>query len=221
MRSKRFLLPAALGVSVLLGATACGAGDGASAAGAQASTSPSPGPSRGAGSGLASLSGHEILRQAASALESAESVRVSGTVVSGGRTSSVNLQTTLGGDCQGTVGISGAGELEIRHSGDRTWVKPDAAFWKYLAGQQGHPETGDQVARRLANRYLTGVGTDAATKQVTAACDIANQLGSELDQGSSATVGGTGTVNGVDALTVTSVDGDATGTISVATSAKP
>jgi hypothetical protein len=209
-------LGATVGTALVAGLTACGTGSNtAHQPGAQAVISARPADAVGSmsprptsGSDLESLSSEEIMQRVRTAMATVTSLRLSGTLSRNGQSMSMDLAADNNGNCTGTVATADGGSVEIRHTGSQTWIKPDAAFWRHLAAQNGKPERGDRAAKLFQGRYLTGSPDDPGLKQITHSCDTVTHVAGALGKdGSPETKGPLTSVNGVPTVQLTGEDG--------------
>jgi hypothetical protein len=227
--SNRIVTSAVLCALLAIGATACGGSKAATAR-----TAPTPGPSGAptsaapsagaAGSGtvdLNSLTAAQVEDAAHGAMSSLTSMRAVGETTSDGQKISFDLSVDRSKDCLGTVTMGSLGSLEVRHNSAGTWVKPDQAFWKAVAAQQGKPESGATAAEIFKGRYLTSGKDDADMKQMTGMCDVLDAIANDDSRPTHATKAGTATVNGATALAIKDTDNSGSSTGYVAMEGTP
>jgi hypothetical protein len=220
MLSPRLARNAALAAALLAGATACGSTTAAGKPAAAASPAPSASPTP-AALAVDTLTADQISDKAKAAMGALSSLKVDGTMTTEDGKMSIHLAADRQKNCVGTVGIPGVGEIEIRHTGTQTWLKPDTAFWKSIAVKQGNPKAGPVVAELFKGRYLTGGADDPQLKQASEMCGLIEGITSD-DSPSKATKGAAGTVDGVRtfSLQVTDDQGQKS-TLYIATEGKP
>jgi hypothetical protein len=222
MPSYRIITSGVLCALLATGATACGTtkGTGAQAvpaSSAPVSASPSPSPS----ANLDSMTAAEVESAAQKAMAGLKSLRVAGTMTSDNQKITLDLSADKAKNCVGTVTIADMGSLEIRHTAAGTWIKPDQAFWKSVAAQQGKPQAGAMAAEIFKGRYLTGGPDDADMKEMTSMCDIIEGIANDDSAPTDATKVGTQTINGIKALGVKDTSDGTTSTGYVAEEGKP
>ncbi|MFE0463251.1 hypothetical protein ACFW1A_28765 [Kitasatospora sp. NPDC058965] len=231
MSPHRIVTSAVLCALLATGATACGsststtakaAPSGSAAAVSPTAASPSASASASGTVDLDSLTAAQVEDAAHAAMASLTSMRVAGSTTSDGQKITFDLTADKAKDCQGTVTIGSMGSIEILHNSTGSWVKPDQAFWKSAAAQQGKPGAGAMAAELFKGRYLTGGQDDPDMKQMTSMCDVVEGIANDTSKATNATKVGPATVNGQKTLGIKDTDDD--GTVStgyVATEGKP
>jgi hypothetical protein len=179
----------------------CGGNDdGGDASGGRPSGGSSSGAGSASGSDFAGQSGQQIADAAKADMAALSSLRVAGTVTTGGSEVAIDLQMDGDGNCTGSLGTS-QGRVQLLGADGRTWMKPDAAFWRGMAGAQA-----DRVMQLVGDKWVVVPSTEQSFSQF---CD-ADQLIKELvsDEGSDTTYTKTGssTVDGRDVVEVASKD---------------
>jgi hypothetical protein len=153
---------------------------------------------RGAGDGsdFSKESATDILTAAATDMQALKTVRMAGRIEASGQQIGFDLQLTTQGDCQGTFKV-GDGSARIIASGGDSWMKPDHEFWTMQAGRQA-----SQIEGLVGDKWVA-IPADSSLSSV---CDLDSFLDKIKDPGndkkSSATVVGTDTVAGHDAVQV-------------------
>ncbi|MFC9925570.1 hypothetical protein [Streptomyces sp. NPDC127190] len=111
--------------------------------------------------GVGKLSAGQIQSRTRSAADAAETVRLSGTVVAGGRTYTLDMRLKADG---GTGSVTSQGStLQLLRVGRRLYLKADAGFWNQAEGQDGG--SGDAVAAKLGGKYVKVPQGDPAYKK--------------------------------------------------------
>lgn len=119
---------AALGLGAAL-LTACGGDDGS-------------------GGDFEGQSADKIVERAKKDMEGLDSVRVAGSVSTGGQEIELDMQLNTDADCTGTLGFGG-GTTELLGTGGSVWMKPDEAFWTSFAG-----DNAEQVMSLVADKWV-------------------------------------------------------------------
>jgi hypothetical protein len=73
----------------------------------------------------------------------------------------MDLSLNTAGDCEGSIGLGSVGTFEILRVSGKSYVKPDAAFWK-ASGAGG-------IADKVNGRWVVGGKSFA---DITEACDL-------------------------------------------------
>ncbi|WP_051811869.1 hypothetical protein [Kitasatospora sp. MBT63] len=226
MLSKRLAATAVVCSALVLGASGCGPDKAPAVSAESAAASATSAASKGAGAAghldTDKLTAAEIEKQAHDAMASLSSVKVSGNLVAEGQKMKLDLATDTKGNCQGTIAIADLGQIEIIHTGGTSFLKPDAAFWKSIAGGQGNPQAGAMAAELFKGRYLTGAKDDPELAGLADMCDLVKSMTDSDDTSDGAVKGAATTVNGVKTFTVVSTDDDGSKTTAyIATEGKP
>jgi hypothetical protein len=202
--------PAASGavrLSVLGAArTACAAAALALVAGCGAKAAPPPDPDAGT-NGIGKQPPAAIMTHARAAALAADSVHLSGTVVSGGTT--YRLDMRLRKDAGSGSVTSGTGTFELLRVAGRLYVKGDAAFYTLgaSAASASPGAAGAGTANKLDGKYVRVHATDPSYRQLSVFTDKAALLGSVTDLGSPAGKGAYSSVDGLRTVAVTTGSG--------------
>ncbi|WP_033824000.1 hypothetical protein [Kitasatospora sp. MBT63] len=212
--------------ALVLGAGGCARNQDPAGSSNAAAATASPGASGSTGAAgrldTEKLTAAEIEKQSQDAMASLSSVRISGNMVAAGKKMTLDLATDTKGNCQGTIGVVGMGQIEIIHTDGTSYLRPDAAFWKTIAAGKGDAHAGDVAAEMFKGRYLTGAKDDPSLAGLAAMCDIVKSMTDNKDTDDDAVKGAAATVNGHSTFTVVSTDDDgSTNTGYVATDGKP
>jgi hypothetical protein len=168
-----------------------------------------PSPTGPVDNGVSALAGNEIVNKAVAALSTVGSYRLSGEMTEGGETFKLDIKVS-GGDVLGSITLGGA-TVELLGVDGQQFIRPDATFWKDVAGD----DTGT-MAQLLGDRWAkVGAGDEEFADFFTIA--DAKEL---LTPDGSLTKGDPKTIAGVSAIGI--VDGSADGgTLYVATTGEP
>ncbi|HEX8008338.1 MAG TPA: hypothetical protein VF482_18150 [Trebonia sp.] len=147
------------------------------AAGTAACGSPVPGSAYGMGTAtpavtpdpLAGLTADQITRQTMADLNNASSVRYAGTILESGQHLSVNLTLVRGHGCQGSVGLSGRGSVQMVDNGKFVWMLPNDSFYKSLGVSAAEIPL-------LSGKWLK-VSEKSVLGDLSSACTISNLAG--------------------------------------------
>ncbi|WP_031479289.1 hypothetical protein [Streptomyces bicolor] len=101
--------------------------------------------------GVGKLPPAEIQRKTRTAADSAEAVRLSGSVVTSGRTYKLDMRLKADG-ATGSVTAQGA-TFQLLRIGEQLYLKADAGFWSD-AGAQGGGEADAAAADKLGGKYV-------------------------------------------------------------------
>ncbi|MCC3772187.1 hypothetical protein [Streptomyces sp. UNOC14_S4] len=187
MRTRKAAVVATLCVGLSAALTACGSGGDDPDAGTN---------------GVGKLDPAKIQDKARTAARSADTVHLSGSVVSQGRTYKIDMRLKKDG---GTGRVSSdASAFELLRVGDELYVKAPAAFWAH-GGDKGSDKgdkggNGAAAAEKLEKKYVKVPSADPAYQQFKGFTDknvlLDGLLGlhGKLARGDHATVGGVRTI---------------------------
>jgi hypothetical protein len=182
------LLPIAavtIGLTMLL--TACGGSEPSGGAPADESSIVAPTEASSATVGSADYARatpSQIAQDVKSAMTSLTSYHAVGTIVEGGRKTSLDLAMSSTGGCVGTVSLDGQA-VHVITTGSASYLEAGAAFWRsYGAGQ---------AQTILADRWVTGF----PRSQLQSICPYDQVFAETVDGIRAGSVTGTGTVDGV------------------------
>ena len=130
----------------------------------------------GGGNDFADGSADSIVKSAKSDMGDLKSVKVSGTISSGGDDISIDMQSSSDGSCTGSIG-AGGGKAEILGVKGDTWMRPDESFWRSFAGSSA-----DQVIAAVGDKWVAIPSTEESFNQF---CDVDKLLDQLLKDGSS------------------------------------
>jgi hypothetical protein len=160
--------------------------------------------------GVASMSGDEAMGTAYDALRHARSVRMKGTIGSGSTGWSFDLRFK-GADSAGVLTLSGL-TLQVRKVGRWIYRKAGREFWRR--------STDPATAARLQDRWVQTPATDSTVADLAGILELDSMAESLLGSSGTLSTGIFRTVNGVEAVPVTS-DGAEKQTVWVAIVGKP
>jgi hypothetical protein len=170
--------------------------------------------------GVGKLTAAKIERKALQAAEGADAVRLSGSVVTKGRTYKLDMRLR-GGEEGGAVGrVSTRGSnFEMLRVGDDLYLKADADFWASQEG--GEPsKAGSEAASKLDDKYVKVPSTDPAYRQLSGFTDMKLLLDGLLALNGKLTVGDHGSVGGIRTIRV-EAGGGAGGALDVSLEGRP
>ncbi|MFF2644745.1 hypothetical protein [Streptomyces niveus] len=189
-RLRRAAVPVALCVGMTLALTACG-GDEDPDAGTN---------------GVGKLTAAGIEKKAKAAAESADAVRLSGTLVTDGQTYKLNMSLKEAGGT-GSVSSETGGTFELLRVDDELFLKAKAEFWSHGGdegdgkGKDGEPSEADsEAAEKLDDKYVKVPKDDPAYEQLRGFTDKSVLLDGLLglhgkrDKGDRAEIGGIRTI---------------------------
>ncbi|MET7984870.1 hypothetical protein [Streptomyces sp. NPDC005281] len=119
--------------------------------------------------GVGKLSAATIQAKAKKAAEGASTVRLSGTVVSGGTTYTLDMRLKADGGT-GSVTSKGAG-FHLLRVGEHLFLKADAEFWAHEDGKGGGKQSGTAAAGKLEGMYVKVPAGDPAYKRFSGFTD--------------------------------------------------
>ncbi|MFE9255547.1 hypothetical protein [Streptomyces sp. NPDC006879] len=125
--------------------------------------------------GVGKLAAEQIERKVRAAMSGAQSVRLSGTVITGGR--SYRLDMRLGADGGTGQVTSDESTFELLRVGEQLYLKADATFWEHkdaegegqgsAAEESGEPdEDAVTAANKLQDKYVRVPAGDPSYKQL-------------------------------------------------------
>jgi hypothetical protein len=121
--------------------------------------------------GVAKLSATKIERKARQAAESADGVRLSGSVISKGRTYRMDMRLKDNGGV-GEVSTKGGPRFELLRVDKDLYLKADADFWVHQEkGDQKSSESDREAARKLEGKYVRVPPADPAYQQLSGFTD--------------------------------------------------
>lgn len=170
------------------------------------------------------LSGSQVADKSVTALRGASSLTVSGKVWDEGKPMELNMAVSKTGECKGTIS-SPDGSFELIRTAESVFVKADEPF--YRSQMKDLPkEQADEAVKQLAGHWLKTKASDSDSEELSALCDL-DELLKGFDKSQGAEKGKVVTVDGQEALTLTTQTtdgtegGDGTETLLVATQGEP
>lgn len=161
----------------------------------------------GGDSGFTDMSVEKIKDAVLDDMNALDSLKMSGSITSGGEEMSIELSATSDGECVGTVGLKGGSAQFISGPGG-TFLKGDDSFWQTIAGSQA-----SQITDMLGEKWAKV--PDTAAGEFDQFCDLDEFLKSLNEDDSdkiAAEKGDVTEVAGQDALEITDTDEDTNGT---------
>lgn len=158
--------------------------------------------------GLAKLTATKIEKKARNAAERAESVRLSGTIVSKGHTYRLEMRLKKSGGI-GEVSTNGGDTFQLLRIEKDLYLKAGSAFWIHQKkGDKGKPSEADQAAaRKLEGKYVKVPQEDPAYKQLSGFTEMNVLLGGLLVLDGKRETGDRGDVGGVRTIEVSAGGG--------------
>ncbi|MGP4000902.1 hypothetical protein [Streptomyces sp. 8N706] len=153
--------------------------------------------------GVGKLSAAKIESRARKAVDGAEAVRLSGSVVTKGRTYKLDMRLKKGG---GIGHLSSKGSrFELLRVGNELYLKADADFW---ARQEGGSSTSDSAAAsKLDDKFVKVPSSDPAYKQLSGFTDMDLLLDGLLGLHGKRATGDRGSVGGTRTIRITGGEG--------------
>ncbi|MCP3820807.1 hypothetical protein NLX86_22725 [Streptomyces sp. A3M-1-3] len=149
--------------------------------------------------GVGKLSAEKIENRAQQAVDGADAVRLSGTVISKGRTYKLDMR--LKGDGGTGVVTSKDVTFQLLRVGEQLFLKADAAFWSHDSDDEAKPSPSDSTAAdKLDDKYVKVPEGDPAYKQLRGFTEMNILLDGllglhgKLEKGDRSKVGGTRTI---------------------------
>ncbi|MDK1476269.1 hypothetical protein QNO07_23090 [Streptomyces sp. 549] len=158
--------------------------------------------------GVGKLSAAKIERSAKKAAGAAEAVRLSGSIISQGRTYRLDMRLNDSGGV-GEVSTKGGSRFELLRVDEDLFLKADAEFWVQQEKDGKDSTEGDrEAARKLDGKYVKVPPGDPAYKQLSGFTDINVMLDGLLVLDGARATGERGEVGGVRTVRVTGADGE-------------
>ena len=162
------------------------------------------------GNGVASKSAEEIVSASKTAADSASSVHVSGSIVTGGTPVTLDLTLAAGKGATGELSESGL-SFKLIMMGNTVYISGSPAFYRHLGGTA--------AAQLLAGKWLKASATSGEFASFGSLANMRNLIDSTLASHGTLSKGSTTTVGGQSAIAVT--DSTKGGTLYVATNGQP
>ncbi|HEY3959857.1 MAG TPA: hypothetical protein VGL68_05020 [Solirubrobacteraceae bacterium] len=163
-----------------------------------------------AGSGLASSPPAEIIARAKAAADSANSVYISGRLVSKGVPVSLKMELLVGKGGRGRVAQNGL-SFELVQVGGVVYIDGSAAFYRHIGGSA--------AAQILHGRWLKAPARAPAFAPIAALTNLGDLIGSALASSGPLTNRGVTTLHGQKAVAIDDVSQG--GTVYIAATGKP
>ncbi|MEV7524065.1 hypothetical protein [Streptomyces sp. NPDC091371] len=164
------------------------------------------------------LTGSQVADKSVTALRGATSLTISGNVWDEGKQMKLDMAVSKSGDCKGAIS-SQDGSFELIRNAQFVYVKADEPF--YRAQLKDMPkEQADEAIKMLAGHWLKSKADDPDSKEMSTLCDL-DELLKEFEDSKGAQKGKVATVDGREALTLTTKTTDGTETLLVATKGEP
>ncbi|MEV6165296.1 hypothetical protein AB0L71_25900 [Streptomyces sp. NPDC052052] len=200
-RSRRTALAVVLCAGLATALTACGSED----------------PDKGT-NGVGKLTATQIEKKAQTAADSADAVRLAGTLVSKGGTYTLNMRLRDTGG-RGSV-VSKDSTFELLRIGDELYLKADAGFWSHAEESDTGSEAGEAAADKLRNKYVKVPEGDPAYQQLRGFTDKEVLLDGLLTLHGTLTKGGREKVDTTRTVQITGGEGEG-GTLDVSLEGTP
>jgi len=162
------------------------------------------------GNGVAGKAPTDIVAAAKVAADAANSVHVSGSIVSGGSPITLDLDLLAGKGGRGQLTENGLG-FELILTGGTVYIKGSPAFYRHIGGTA--------AAQLLQGKWLKAPTTSKEFASISSLTDLRQLVDSTLANHGTLTKGGTTTVSGQKVIGVT--DATKGGTLYVATTGQP
>ncbi|MGG7571625.1 hypothetical protein [Streptomyces sirii] len=167
--------------------------------------------------GVGKLPPAKIESKALAAAQQAETVRLSGSVVSHGRTYKLNMSLAKNG-AKGEL-TTNAAAFQLLRVGKALYLKADAAFWAgEKSGSSGAPD--QAAARKLGGKYVKVPAADPVHKRFSGFTDKDTLLAGLLGLHGKLTAGDRGDVDGVRTIRLSAAAGSG-GTLDVSLEGTP
>jgi hypothetical protein len=168
------------------------------------------GGSSSSGNGVAAKSPNEILAATKVASDAANTVHVSGSIVSGGTPITLDMNLLAGKGGRGQLSENGLA-FELIQVGGTVYIKGSPAFYKHIGGTA--------AAQLLQGKWLKAPASDSDFASISQLTDLHQLVDQTLTSHGTLTKGSSATVNGQKAISVT--DKAKGGTLYIATTGKP
>nr|WP_206323577.1 hypothetical protein [Streptomyces sp. HNM0574] len=153
--------------------------------------------------GVGKLSAAKIETKSRKAAEQADAVRLSGDVISQGRTYSLEMRLKRDDGGTGKVSSKGGSTFELLRTGKDLYLKADTDFWAKQEKGGGEPSESDvDAARKLQNKYVKVPHGDPAYQQFSGFTDMSVMLDGLLTLNGKRATGERGTVRGTKTIRV-------------------
>ena len=168
--------------------------------------------------GVGKLSAQEIQSKTKKAAGSVDAVRLAGTVVTSGKTYTLDMRLKADG---GTGSVTAEGStFHLLRVGEALYLKADAAFWKHEDGGSGGAGADKAAADKLDGKYVKVPTGDASYKKFSGFTDKDLLLDGLLTLHGSVKTDGHHEQSGVRTIRITG-DGGSGGTLDVSLEGEP
>ncbi|AZP20247.1 hypothetical protein ACIGMX_08605 [Streptomyces aquilus] len=168
--------------------------------------------------GVGKLPADQIQTKTKAAAESADTVRLSGTVVTSGRTYKLDMQLKADGGT-GSVTAEGA-TFKLLRIGEKLFLKADAGFWSHEDGEGDDKGSDTAAADKLDGKFVKVPQGDPSYKKFSGFTDKDVLLSSLLTLHGDLATDGHHEQSGIRTIRITGDDG-AGGTLDVSLEGKP
>jgi len=168
--------------------------------------------------GVGKLPAEQIQAKTKAAAESADTVRLSGTVVTSGRTYKLDMQLKADGGT-GSVTAEGA-TFKLLRIGEKLFLKADAGFWSHEDGKGDDKGSDTAAADKLDGKFVKVPQGDPSYKKFSGFTDKDVLLSSLLTLHGDLATDGHHEQSGTRTIRITGDDG-AGGTLDVSLEGKP
>lgn len=152
--------------------------------------------------GVAKLSPAKVEMQARASAERADAVKVSGNLVSKGRTYKLNMRLKEDGGA-GQVSTGSGDTFELLRVGQELFLKADTGFWARQEKSGSKPTAADNAAAsKLEDKYVKVPHGDPAYKQLSGFTDMKVMLEGLLVLDGKREIGSRGEIDGVQTVEV-------------------
>ena len=162
------------------------------------------------GNGIESKSPQEILEATKAAASTATSVHIQGTIVTGGKPISLDMELLRGKGGKGTISQEGF-TIQIVQTGGAVYINGSAAFYKHVSGSA--------AAALLQGKWLKAPANSGELASLAELTNLGKLIDTALAGHGSVTKGGTTTVEGQKAVELK--DATKGGALFVAATASP
>ncbi|MBT2456072.1 hypothetical protein [Streptomyces sp. ISL-86] len=168
---------------------------------------------------FAGLSASKVADKSVTALRTASSLTVKGTVRDEGKPMRLDMAVSKSGDCKGSISMADQGSFEVIRNADYVYIKADEAFYRTQVNDLPKDQA-DAAVAMLAGHWVKSKAAGEDSKELSALCDL-DELTKEFDDSSGAKKGKVVKEGGQDALTLTTSTTDGTEELYVATHGTP
>lgn len=168
------------------------------------------GGSSSSGNGIESKSPNEILEASKAAASTATSVHIQGTIVTGGKPISLDMELLRGKGGKGTISQEGF-TIQIVQTGTAVYINGSAAFYKHVSGSA--------AAALLQGKWLKAPANSGELASLAELTNLGKLIDTALAGHGTVTKGGTTTIEGQKAVELK--DATKGGSLFVAATGKP